>query len=318
MIRRDNALLVGMLIPGGDEAHQLAAAPGQQQIIEGETEKGPRVGAKVALGDDRKELPARPLLGEQVEDAGQIVPRRMPNAQARIVTSRARFPQRNRQRVIQTDGRIAGKSSLRGGEHLESGDVSRGDRGEVIRSEAVAVQAAKVGVASGDKAAVAIGRQQPQAAEIAHALRLAIDVERSHFEEVSVDLKDKTITVQTACIELDYVDFGPFNIVLHWERIGQGRAFDVIAKEPNRSQVNDRVTHPHVREDELCEGEGTTAIHAALASGRLLDFFVLGAADPANLQPRQRPRLDRQLEWRGVPRLRLLRGFRRPVGLRSV
>jgi hypothetical protein len=35
------------------------------------------------------------------------------------------------------------------------------------------------------------------------------------------------------------------------------------------------VTHPHVCNGQLCEGDGAAPIKAALGSGRLLDFFVL-------------------------------------------
>jgi hypothetical protein len=95
------------------------------------------------------------------------------------------------------------------------------------------------------------------------------------FAEASIDLRAKTITVQTDCIVLDGIDLGPFEIVLHWGRLREGAAYEVNALEPHRPGCDDSVTHPHVRDDQLCEGEGKTAIRSALASARLLDFFLL-------------------------------------------
>jgi hypothetical protein len=95
------------------------------------------------------------------------------------------------------------------------------------------------------------------------------------FDTVEIDLKSKRISATTAEIELESVHLGAFRIVLHWERIGAGRAYDVIAIEPNCPVGRSDVTHPHVEDHQLCEGAGAPAIRAALAGGRLLDFFVL-------------------------------------------
>lgn len=95
------------------------------------------------------------------------------------------------------------------------------------------------------------------------------------FEAVDIDLKAKTIKVDTEAIVLEEVHLGAFRIVLHWERIGAGRAYDVIATDPNPPVGRKDVTHPHVEDHQLCEGAGAPAIRTALASGRLLDFFVL-------------------------------------------
>lgn len=95
------------------------------------------------------------------------------------------------------------------------------------------------------------------------------------FEAVEIDLKEKTIKVDTEAIVLEDVQLGAFRIVLHWERIGAGRAYDVIATDPNPPVGRKDVTHPHVEDHQLCEGAGAPAIRTALTSGRLLDFFVL-------------------------------------------
>jgi hypothetical protein len=95
------------------------------------------------------------------------------------------------------------------------------------------------------------------------------------FEAVDMDLKEKTIRVETEVIVLEGIHLGAFRIVLHWERIGAGRAYDVVAIDPNCPVGRGDVTHPHVEDHQLCEGAGASAIRTALASGRLLDFFLL-------------------------------------------
>jgi hypothetical protein len=95
------------------------------------------------------------------------------------------------------------------------------------------------------------------------------------FEAVRIDLKQKVLRVDTAGIVLEDVDLGAFRIVLHWERIGSRRAYEARALDPNCPAGRSDVTHPHVEDHLLCEGAGATAINEALASGRLLDFFML-------------------------------------------
>jgi hypothetical protein len=95
------------------------------------------------------------------------------------------------------------------------------------------------------------------------------------FEKVELNLQEKKLSVVTSAIELEDTYLGPFRIVLHWEEIGQGPCYDVIAEDPQPADANDDVTHPHVSGETLCEGEGSTAIRKAIAQGRLLDFFTL-------------------------------------------
>ena len=51
--------------------------------------------------------------------------------------------------------------------------------------------------------------------------------------------------------------------------------YRVVARDPNPAARNDSVTHPHVQDEMLCEGDGRSAIRAALAQGRIFDFFLL-------------------------------------------
>jgi len=113
--------------------------------------------------------------------------------------------------------------------------------------------------------------------QVAAPSEIAADLQalEQEFEDAELHLKEHNVSVLTAPIVLEDVELGSFRIVLYWERIGQTRAYDVIAEEAHAAEGNSDVTHPHVRDQTLCEGEGTAAIKAALSEGRLLDFFVL-------------------------------------------
>jgi len=97
----------------------------------------------------------------------------------------------------------------------------------------------------------------------------------SEFAEIQVELREGHLSVITDPISLEGVKLGPFEIRLYWSRLLSGHAYDVHALEPNPAAANDSVSHPHVQDDSLCEGEGKVAIRAALQQGRLLDFFLL-------------------------------------------
>ena len=70
--------------------------------------------------------------------------------------------------------------------------------------------------------------------------------------------------------------FGRFQIRLDWSQIGSSRQpYRVVALDPHPAARNQEVTHPHVQEERLCEGEGRAAIAGALTDCRLYDFFTL-------------------------------------------
>ena len=102
---------------------------------------------------------------------------------------------------------------------------------------------------------------------------MALDDE---FEAVTLNLKERSAAVLTAPIVLEDVYLGPFRIVLHWEQIGKAQPYDVIAVEPNCAEGHDDVTHPHVRDQQLCEGEGAVPIKAALSCGRIQPCYARG------------------------------------------
>jgi hypothetical protein len=97
----------------------------------------------------------------------------------------------------------------------------------------------------------------------------------AEFERVSVDRPNQTVSVTTESIVLEEINLGPFEIRLHWDRIGERRPYEVLAREPNTAGESSETTHPHVRGEQLCEGDGRVPIDRALRAGRLLDFFQL-------------------------------------------
>ena len=90
-----------------------------------------------------------------------------------------------------------------------------------------------------------------------------------------IDLKERELGVTTEPITLDEVPLGAFEIVVTWSKSGGVLDYRVVALYPNPSSVNEGVTHPHVCDEDLCEGEGAAAIRRCLASGRLWDFFAV-------------------------------------------
>jgi hypothetical protein len=95
------------------------------------------------------------------------------------------------------------------------------------------------------------------------------------FEGVSVDGENRSVSVTTESIVVEEINLGPFEIRLHWDRIGDRRSYRVIALNPNPAGESSDTTHPHVKGEQLCEGDGRQAIDNALRGGRLLDFFHL-------------------------------------------
>jgi hypothetical protein len=93
------------------------------------------------------------------------------------------------------------------------------------------------------------------------------------FEAVTIDVPNQTLSVTTEPIVLEEIGLGPFEIRLHWDRIGERRPYEVVALEPNPARESGDTTHPHVRGEQLCEGDGQMSIERALQAGRLLDFF---------------------------------------------
>jgi hypothetical protein len=100
----------------------------------------------------------------------------------------------------------------------------------------------------------------------------------AEFGNLDMDSQGRWLSVTTEGIELNGVYLGPFEIRLAWNRIASDAAYRVIATDPHPCSSRDSVTHPHVADEVLCEGDGRHAIRSALAQGRLLDFFTLVAS----------------------------------------
>jgi hypothetical protein len=99
---------------------------------------------------------------------------------------------------------------------------------------------------------------------------------REEFADFKIDLRNNVVFVTTEEIELEGVEFGRFRIQLDFRDLAQGlNCYQVIALSPNRAACRDDVTHPHVTDDVLCEGEGTVPLQLALSTGRLSDFFLI-------------------------------------------
>ena len=103
---------------------------------------------------------------------------------------------------------------------------------------------------------------------------LALEAE---FEEVSCDMEKHEAWVTTTAVELEGLHLGRFEIRLDWNRLGARTPYRIVALDPNPAAKADAVTHPHVRDESLCAGEGQDAIRAALDTGRIGDFFLIVA-----------------------------------------
>jgi hypothetical protein len=97
----------------------------------------------------------------------------------------------------------------------------------------------------------------------------------AEFDDIKVDLKTQNLSVATHAIVLEQVYLGRFEIVLHWDQLDEEQAYEVVALDPHPTSGDSSTTHPHVRDERLCEGDGRVPIRRALAQGRLCDFFVL-------------------------------------------
>jgi hypothetical protein len=97
----------------------------------------------------------------------------------------------------------------------------------------------------------------------------------AEFDDVDYNLKRREIVVTTEPIELEDVCLGEFEIRLDLNGLGKSHPYQVVAKDPHHAAAAESLTHPHVRHNHLCEGEGALPIQRALESGRLADFFQI-------------------------------------------
>ena len=123
---------------------------------------------------------------------------------------------------------------------------------------------------------------------------------QDEFGNLSIAWKDRVVSVTSERIVLEDFDRGPFAIQLHWERLRRHadiHCFDVVPAKPRPAAVNDRVTHPHVKDYQLCAGDAAAPLQRAMEQGRLADAFMLIRSVLSRYNPHSAyARLD---EWDG-------------------
>lgn len=93
--------------------------------------------------------------------------------------------------------------------------------------------------------------------------------------ELEIDADAGELCVTTEPVVLEGLDLGRFQIRLKLERLQDEWPYRVVALDPAPAAANSSVTHPHVNDEVLCEGDGSASVRKALAEGRLFDFFTM-------------------------------------------
>ena len=96
---------------------------------------------------------------------------------------------------------------------------------------------------------------------------------QDEFERVTINLRQRQISVTTERIVLEDFDLGPFEIRLDLNRLTESSPYTVTALDSDQSSSGN--PHPHVSDHSLCEGDGTQAIASTLTNGLISEFFVL-------------------------------------------
>lgn len=101
------------------------------------------------------------------------------------------------------------------------------------------------------------------------------------FGPLNYNLEEQTLSVVTDPVVLDEIYLGSFQIQLRLKeipRLHEISPYRVIALNPHPAGSDENVTHPHVTQECLCEGDGYVPIRKALREGRLCDFFMMVTA----------------------------------------
>jgi len=125
---------------------------------------------------------------------------------------------------------------------------------------------------------------------------------QEEFGNMDFDNTECALFVMTEPITLEDVYLGPFKIQLELDKLGElytNVCYHVIALDPNPAATSEDVTHPHVSNEQLCEGDGASAIRAALEEGRLVDFFTMLRSILNTYNP-DSPYIALQ-DWNGTP-----------------
>ncbi|SFJ51492.1 hypothetical protein [Planctomicrobium piriforme] len=95
------------------------------------------------------------------------------------------------------------------------------------------------------------------------------------FENVELHWRERALAVTTERIVLEDVDLGPFEIRLDLNQLRGPAPYQIRALDPSPAASQSRVTHPHVQQEQLCEGDGKPVLARALQEGRLGEFCLL-------------------------------------------
>src|SRR5262249_5986414 len=100
-------------------------------------------------------------------------------------------------------------------------------------------------------------------------------VVQSEFAGFEYDPDIHLLAVTTEPIRLEEIELGSFQIRLNYRRLADPQPYNVVALDPNPAASNNSITHPHINDERVCEGDARSAIARALAEGRLGDFFTI-------------------------------------------
>jgi hypothetical protein len=98
-----------------------------------------------------------------------------------------------------------------------------------------------------------------------------LSVEREGRFRWTLTNDHKYVSLDTSSITLEAVKLGRFRINLNMDT----HEYRVVALSANPARSDDTVTHPHVRNNVLCEGESSITLKKALNEGRYFDFFTI-------------------------------------------
>ena len=101
---------------------------------------------------------------------------------------------------------------------------------------------------------------------------------QEEFDDVAFNGEEGALCAVTEPITLEDTYLGPFRIALYPDKLQEmfhKIPYFVLAVEPHPATKDEAITHPHVSNEVLCEGDGSAAIRSALEEGRLSDFFVM-------------------------------------------
>ncbi len=120
-------------------------------------------------------------------------------------------------------------------------------------------------------------------------LAAELDQIEDEFGGWRYDRRDQALSVTTEPIELEHVPLGRFEIRLMLSDLatpGRPHTYSIIALDPNPAAGSPQVTHPHVADERLCEGDACVPLRHALGDGRLCEFFMLVRSVLSHLQQR--------------------------------